>query len=353
MGLINILRHFFLAVTLVVLSGCTNLAYFSKLGWYQGAISSRSLPVQEVLEDRQVDDGAKEKIRFVQEVKRYGEERLGLQRTKSYSKFVEVKGPVLHVVTACDKDRLQLQTWDFPIVGKVTYKGFFTREDAEKEGEALEAKGYDICVQPAGAYSTLGWLKDPIFSSMLKWSDPNLANLILHEMTHSTVYLKDRTDFNEQVATFIGNQGTINFLEERYGSGSEKVAEAIQTQKDEALFSSWINRTCERLSGLYAQEISRDEKMRRREEIFQTAKQDFRAMEDQFKTGWYKGFERRDLNNAVLLAHRRYFHRLELLERLYGELGHDLRKMVRFLKEIRPSGEDPSAFLERWIREKG
>lgn len=344
MGLMKILRHFSLAVILIVLSGCTNLAYISKLGWHQGAIASRSLPVQEVLADKQVDDAVKEKIRFIQEVKQYGEERLGLQKTRNYSRFVEVKSPVLHVVTACEKDRLRLYSWDFPVVGKVTYKGFFTREDAERERQVLEAKGYDTFIQPAGAYSTLGWLKDPIFSSMLKWSDSNLANVILHEMSHSTIYVKDKTDFNEQVATFIGNQGAIDFLAERYGSGSKKVLEAIQSQEDEVLFSHWINQVCERLSDLYAQEISRDEKIRRREALFQSARQEFREIEAQFKTRWYRDFEKMDLNNAVFLAYRRYFHRLEMFERLYGQMGKDLRKMIGLLKERRFSGEAPLLF---------
>ena len=84
-------------------------------------------------------DEAKEKIRFIQEVKRYGEEKLGLTRTKSYSKYFEVKGPVLHVITASEKDCLQLYHWDFPITGRVTYKSFFTKEGVLK-GETISRR---------------------------------------------------------------------------------------------------------------------------------------------------------------------------------------------------------------------
>ena len=31
---------------------------------------------------------------------------------------------VLYIVTACEKDRLRLRSWEFPLVGEVTYKGF-------------------------------------------------------------------------------------------------------------------------------------------------------------------------------------------------------------------------------------
>src|SRR4030043_757940 len=267
---------FFLSFISFSLAGCGNLLYLSKLGWHQSSITFHSVPVQEVLESEGVEHVAKEKIRFIQEVKRYGEEKLGLMRTKSYSKYSGGKGTVLHVITASEKDRLRFYHWSFPIAGKVTYKSFFTKEGVSKEKKFLEAKEYDTFVQQAGAYSTLGWLKDPIFSSMLKWDEPTLANLILHEMTHTTIYFKGETDFNEQMATFIGNQGAIDFLKEKYGAQSKEGMEAIQSQKDDLLFASWVDRACRRLSNFYEQPISRDEKIKRREEVFQSIKEEFK-----------------------------------------------------------------------------
>jgi predicted aminopeptidase len=221
----------------------------------------------------------------------------------------------------------------------VTYKGFFTRQDALKAKELLEGKEYDTFLQRAGAYSTLGWLKDPIFSSMLDWNDAALANLILHEMVHPTVYFKGETDFNEQMATFIGNRGAIEFLVEKYGPESKEVVEAIRNQEDDLLFSEWIDQACQRLSTYYAREISKDEKLRGRKEIFQSIKEEFREIKDQFKTDCYKDFEKLELNNAVLLAYRRYFHRLKKFEILYGQLGRDIRRVVEYFKTIQASGD--------------
>ena len=333
------------------LTGCGNLLYLSKLGWHQSSITFHSVPVEEVLENAGVDGDAQEKIRFIQEVKRYGEEKLGLARTKSYSKYFEVKGPVLHIITASERDCLQLYHWDFPIVGKVTYKSFFTKEGVLKEKQFLETKGYDTFVQRAGAYSTLGWLKDPIFSSMLRWDEATLANLILHEMAHTTIYFKGQTDFNEQMATFIGNRGAIDFLVEKYGKGSQQIIEAIHNQEDDLLFSRWINQACQRLSNFYSKEIPREEKIRGREEIFCSLKEEFKKIS--FKTDCYNNFEKKDLNNSVLLAYRRYTHGLENFQTLYQYLGNDLRRMIGFFKEIQRSREEASFYLERWMEEKG
>jgi len=345
--------RFFLFFTFVALSltGCGNLLYISKLGWHQSSIAYHSVPVEEVLEKEGMDLEAKEKIRLIQEVKHYGEEKLGLTRTKSYSKYFEVKGPVLHVITASEKDCLQLYHWNFPITGKVTYKSFFTREGALKEKRFLEGRGYDTFVQQAGAYSTLGWLKDPIFSSMLQWDESTLANLILHEMTHASIYFKGQTDFNEQLATFVGNQGVIGFLIEKYGKESKEVVEAIRNQEDDLLFSRWIDQACQQLSNFYSKEISRDEKIKGRKEIFCSLKGEFRKIS--FKTDGYKNFEKLDINNAVLLAYRRYIHRLENFQAFYAYFENDLRRVMNFFKEIRTSGEEPSSYLERWMKEKG
>jgi len=338
--------------TTFFLAGCGKVLYLSKLGWHQSYISFHSVPIQEVLKDESVAVDAKEKIRLIQEVKRYGEERLGLKKTGSYSKYFEAKDPVLRVITASEKDRLQLYHWDFPIAGRVTYKSFFTNEDALKEKQFLEAKGCDTFVQKAGAYSTLGWLKDPIFSSMLQWDEATLANLILHEMTHGTIYFKGQTDLNEQVATFVGNRGAIDFLTEKYGRESKEVLEAIHSQEDDLIFSRWIDQACEQLSAFYASQISRDEKLRGREEVFQRLKEEFKEKRASFKTEGYGTFEREDLNNAVFLAYQRYFHRLENLQALYEYWGKDLRKTIQFFKEIQASKEDPSSHLERWMRER-
>jgi len=336
-------KSFFLALPilffLLSLTGCGNLLYLSKLGWHQSFITFQSVPVQEVLIDESFGDEEKEKIRFIQEVKRYGEEKLGLKRTGSYTKYFEINRPVLHVITGSEKDRLEFHHWNFPIIGKVTYKSFFTFEGILKEKRVLENKGYDTYLQQAAAYSTLGWLKDPIFSTMLKWDKPTLANITLHEMAHTTIYFKDETDLNEQLATFIGNQGSIDFLTEKYGAGSREVDLAIDYQKDDLLFSQWIDESYNRLSGFYHQPISGEEKLKGREEIFEAIQKKFVKMQGQFKTDCYKGFEKTKLNNAVLMAHRRYLYRPDRFKAFYEKMGRDLRKVVEYFKEVKSLGD--------------
>jgi predicted aminopeptidase len=342
------LKRFLLIFFLLSSTGCGDLLYLSRLGWHQGYISFHSVPVEELLKDKETNPLTKEKIRFIQEVKRYGEERFGLRETGNYLRFFEVKGPVLNVITASERDRLKLYSWDFPIVGKVTYKSFFTEGEARKEKRFLERNGYDTFLQQVEAYSTLGWLKDPIFSSMLEWNESTLTNIILHEMTHATIYFKDRTDFNEQLATFVGNQGTIDFLTERYGPGSKEVREAILSQEDDLLFSRWTDQACQQLSAYYSKEISREEKLRGREALFRSIHESFQEVKERFKTTGYQDVEKVKLNNAVLLAYRRYSCHLEKFEALYRSLGRDLRRVIEYFKKIKATDNQRvlSSFLE-------
>lgn len=350
----NILKStLFCPFLFIFLTGCGPLFYISKLGWYQSYISSRSIPIHEVLKKDEIGNESKEKIRFIQEVKRFGEERLGLRKTGSYSKFFELKGPVLYVITASKKDRLELYSWKFPILGKVTYKSFFKMEDALKEKASLEEKDLDTFIQGIGAYSTLGWFKDPIFSNMLDWDEPTLSNIILHEMTHSTIYFKGETEVNEQIATFIGNQGSIDFLTERYGIESDEVSLAIDYQEDDLIFSGWIDEVCRRLASFYERSVSKEEKVKGRKEVFRSIKEEFKRIKERLKTDSYKGFDMIELNNAVLLSYRQYTHRLRKFKAIYHYFGNDLKKVIELFKEIKESGDKPSSFLDRWINERG
>lgn len=331
----------FVALFSFLLTGCGKLFYLSQLGWHQACITFHSLPIQEILEDETLEKKAKEKILFIQEVKRYGEEKLGLRRTKNYSRYFKTQSPVLYVLTVAEKDRLHLYQWDFPMIGKVTYKSFFTQEGVLKEKSFFEKREYDTFVQEVEAYSTLGWLKDPIFSSMLQWDEVILTHLILHEMAHTTFYFRNQTDINEQIATFIGNQGSINFLIEKYGRESPQVTKAVHLQKDEILFSHWVEKACQSLSDLYTRGISRAEKLMAREALFQSIKEEFKEIQSQLMTECYRGFDKLEINNAVLLAYRRYFYRLEYFYHLYEYSKYDLKKVIDLLKRLKESGNIP------------
>ena len=153
-------------------------------------------PIAEALSDPAFPDSLKQKLKLVEEIKKFAIDSLGLRATENYSTLYDQQGKALLMnLTAAEKFELKAYTWNFPLLGEVSYKGFFDFKKGKSEAEELERKNYDVEYSSVSAWSTLGWFRDPIFSGMLKRNEGQLAELIIHEMTHATIYLKSSVDF--------------------------------------------------------------------------------------------------------------------------------------------------------------
>ena len=137
------------------------------------------------------------------------------------------------------------------MIGSVPYKGFFDKQKALKLRDELIAEGWDVNIRNPGGWSTLGWFTDPILSEMLGRSEGDLANLIIHEMSHATIFVKDSIDFNENLATFIGDRGAEQFLLSVYGKESEEYTTYMNEDRDYVMFSEHMLRGAEKLDSLY------------------------------------------------------------------------------------------------------
>ncbi len=190
---------------------------------------SKKKKFDKVLEDPQVGDEVKRKIRLVQEAKDFAEKKMNLERTSNYDSFVQLEDRyVTYTVSAAFKDKLEPYLWSFPIVGKVPYKGFFRKAEAFEEEKELKAENLDTYVRGVSAYSTLGWFSDPLLSSMTSYSDSDLVETVIHETTHATLYIKSNADFNERLATFVGIKGMQQFYQEREGQNSPVIAQKLR-----------------------------------------------------------------------------------------------------------------------------
>lgn len=330
----HLLRRTSLISLFLLSSGCSP-AYLLSLGYGQARLLQSRIPIQEALKDGIFSPDESEKVRLVLEVKAYTEEKLGLKSTQNYIHFVRLKdGAVCHVLSASPVDKLEPYQWWFPIVGKLPYKGFFSKKAAQKYKEQLELQGYDTYLREAAAFSTLGWFRDPITSSMLSHGAVTLADMIIHELAHSTFFVKNRMDFNESLATFIGQQGAIDFFCSHEGKESYACQAAQSEAQKEMALSRLMEELHERLAALYARPIPREEKLLQRGEIFREARG---------KLHW-------EMNNATLLAFRTYHHQIELYQQVYDRLNGDLRGSIALFKEAASHGPDPLGWLATWLK---
>lgn len=213
-------------------------------------VITSSLSLEEYLSEKDPPDSILNKLALIKDVKRFSEEELGLKKTDNYQKIFDQNGqPILWVVTASPEFELKAYEWKFPIAGKFSYKGFFELEKAQDEADQLKKKGFDVKVDEVSAWSTLGWLSDPILTSMLEKDSGRLTELIIHELFHATIYLKDSVELNENLASFIGRKGAESYLKK---IGDQKALNKYlsgRTEKQEV--RKMIHRSALSLDSLY------------------------------------------------------------------------------------------------------
>lgn len=206
--------------------------------WTQVKLLNRRRPVDEVIADEKTEHATKKKLLFTKDILAFAQSQ-DLVVEDSYQKFVALDGPaVTYLVQAARPEEFKLKTWWFPIVGTVPYLGFFEVADRDRYARSLENDGFEVYRGAAMAFSSLGWFSDPVYSSMLREDDLELAHLYFHELTHKTAWLKGSVEFNENLAEFVGDQMTLKFFH-HLGRASELATWRLRNQDREA-FKKWL-----------------------------------------------------------------------------------------------------------------
>ncbi len=344
----------------LMLTGC-QAPYLVRSAWSQADLLMSRQSLDKVLSKDEVAEDERKKLVLAREAKEFGERALGLKKTSNYDSYVKLERPyVSYVVSAAETTRLESHLWKFPLVGSLPYKGFFNPEDAKSEAEDLKKEGLDTYVRGVSAYSTLGWFDDPILSSMLRYSDYDLVNTIIHESVHATLYIKSQADFNERLATYIGNIGADLFFREKEGAASPTIAEAKRDGDDEALFSKFISSEVDQLKAWYENQGLSPEQQekpsaeflkKRSDRLAEIAARYQKELRPKIKSERYAKFLDRELsaetlNNARLLAWKLYVYDLSDFDRLYDKLGRDPKKLIEFAKSLEKE-DDPEAKLKQ------
>lgn len=346
--------------TVLTLSGC-HAGYLIKSAWSQADLLLSREPIEKILnspeKDRSLSPDDLKKLKLALEAKSFGERVLGLKKNGNYASYVQLDRPyVSYIVSAAARDRLEPHLWSFPIVGAVPYKGYFNLDDAKEEANNLKAKGLDTYVRGATAYSTLGWFDDPVLSSMLRYSDYDLVNLIVHESVHATLYIKSQADFNERLATFIGDLGAELYFKEKEGTQSSTLIAAAAEREDDKAFSVFISKEIDRLKDWYPlQNAAAPEfeeiKRKRLGEILEAFDKDLapKLTNEKYRERLRRDLDPSRLNNASLLAWKTYVYDLADFQSAFEKMNRDPVKFLEFAKSLEKS-KDPEADLKAYGR---
>ena len=336
----------------LVLSSC----YVTAEGTHYLALRARAVPVAAAMADPKTGPEVRTLLERVAEVRLFAVTELGLRETKNYTSIVTLDSDRLAtVVSACAELSFDRYEWNYPLVGRLPYRGYFDPREAQEEAARLKAQGFDTIVRPVDAFSTLGWFTDPLFSFMARYSEADIANLIIHESTHATVFVKGAGDFDEELAVFVGGQGSLLWLESTYGKHSPQVEDLLRSRADDAAFSAWLRGTAEELQKVYASGSTAAEKRRQKAAIIASRAADFKSeFALHFVTDRYKDFHMERLDNAYLDLYRLYEGEPELYRDYYERIcGSSMKRFMSEVARIAKRGGDPREGMRKKLAAAG
>lgn len=355
---LNVTRSKILILTIIalcvtaILSGCSPL-YVMRAAYEEGKILWRREPIARLIDRSDGEPDKQEKLKLVLAVRDYARDVIKLNVGGSYSSVSYVDRPDLtYLVLAAPKIELRPYTWWFLIVGHVPYKGYFSKADAQEEIRRLEAEGYDTNMRTSAAFSTLGWFDDPLLAHLLRFDKIALAEVVFHELFHNTLYLKGQGAFNESSANFVGHRAAIEFFKAKFGEASAEYQRALTWWEEEMEFGEFIAGVVRTLTDLYKSDISRDDKLRLREQVFTRSKAEWARRIADRPQHRFRGFARQPLNNAVLMHYVVYLKDLQLFESLFEFEGRDLVRTIDAMRQATANGGEPFDAVRQWIERR-
>jgi predicted aminopeptidase len=334
-----ILNFLLFAIMLLCLLWHDLIIYGISQGKGQLKLIWNAQPTTEIIKNKTFPEQLKQKLLLIDDIKKFAVDSLGINPSKNYTTVYDQHGKdILWTVSASEPFELKAKEWTFPFLGTVSYKGFFNKKALRKEYINLVKKNYDIDIYSPSGWSTLGWFQDPILTNMLLRSEGSLAELIIHELTHGTLYVKNDVTFNENLANFIGGKGAELFLINKFGKESKEYIDYEQSKTDSKIYTEYILASTEKLRNLYSTFTAADTdkiKKERKQKLIADIVSGVNKLPLYKKQKFFKyTLQAFREGNAFFMSFERYDSQYEIFEKEYKNYyNSDLKKYLKAMKE--------------------
>lgn len=315
--------------------GCSTVRYYAQAVKGQCQILHRQQPLARVTAAANTPPDLRRKLELILELRRFAETNLHLPANGHYLRYADLgREYVVWNVHAAPEFSLEARGWWYPVVGRLTYRGFFDERLASDYAKRLEARGYDTYVGGVEAYSTLGWFRDPVLNTFLDRDEAGLADLLFHELAHQRLFVRGDTEFNEAFAVAVAREGVRRWL--RAKGAAATLAKWEAEQRCEEQFVALVQRTRRELGQVYTGTPAAPETLRERKAAVLA---EFRrlAREWQRETGCeddYGKWLEKPVNNARLNTVATYHDLLPGFERLLRECEGDLERFFNAVERL-------------------
>ncbi len=321
-------------LTAIMFSGC----YYTKQGRYLVSHQWKAHSIKKLLRSSDLTDETRNFLLIVQDIRQFSRDELGLADNKNYTTFLDIDQDTLAwVVSAASPLALKTFYWNYPFLGEMPYKGFYQSEDARLEGKSLSGEGFDVWIRGVDAFSTLGFFRDPLYSFMIEYPVHRLANLIIHEQTHATIWRKGESAFNEDLASFVGDEGARLYIMDRYGEDSDEFRNISLEKDDYDTFLEDIFSLRAKLEEFYSgiPELTDTDTsgfLEEKEKIINDFKIEFALeYESRYRSDRFLAFSDLPVNNAYLELFQLYDGQRSWFEEEYARAGFDMKVFLSSL----------------------
>jgi predicted aminopeptidase len=329
--------------------------YLVRAAWAEGGILRGRRPIREIVTDPATKPAVALRLRLVLDARRFAVDSIRLAARESFTTYTQLERDTLVLVlSGAYPDRLKSYTWWFPIVGRVPYKGYFDFAAAREAARKLGASGFDVYLRPSPAFSTLGFFNDPLLSTALSADTVDLANTVIHELTHNTFYASGQAVFNESFANFVGARGSAWFFRTRGSRAAADQADA-RWSDDKVLARFWAQLYREVDSAFKAHPTDSLARLAARDTLYARARRQLvDSVGPQLRTIPAPALQRVRLDNAALLAHRLYNTDLDLFDQVWVRQNGDLRRTIQLVIDLaKLNSKDPFAGIRVWVTRYG
>jgi predicted aminopeptidase len=290
----------------LLLGGCAGgfaPAYYWQAASGQFDVWRRARPVDAVLADAATPPALRERLTLANEIRDWASREMMLPDNGSYRQYADLQRPfVVWNVFAAGPLSIKPEQSCFPVAGCVSYRGFFAEADARDYAARLAARGLDVHVSGVPAYSTLGWLDDPLLNTFIRYPETELVRLVVHELAHQRVYVRDDTEFNESFASAVEEEGVRRWLARPGKAGLREGFERSQRMRKD--FAALVLKYRNALDTLYASDRPRGALLAGKAQLIEQLGTDYLALRDGAWQG-FRGYDRwfaQDINNATLAS---------------------------------------------------
>ncbi len=322
------MKKIFAGIIILLLPACIQLDYYLSSATGHLQVIRKRQSISDLLQQSTTSADLQRQLTQIAQIRDFASQQLGLPENGSYRSYVELDRPyVVWNVVATPEFSLDPLQWCFPIVGCVSYRGYFDQADAENFAASLDQDHYDTAINGVPAYSTLNWFDDPVLSTFSHWPAPSVAKLIFHELAHQKLYLPDDSTFNESFASAVEKIGIELWLEQQNDPEmSRRFAQQAERQEQ---FQRLLRQTRNELELLYRQPLPEEQLRTGKLAIFASMRQSYRQLRESW--GGYSGYDAwfAQLNNARFAALHTYHRWVPAFQLAMQQENYDFERFYR------------------------